>query len=177
MDGTTKLVISHRVGKRELLLAKGLMVDVRQRVTGHPLIVTDGLVFYFDAVQQYFGRFGCDFAQLVKVVKEGGARIHEGYTTPKLVTCKPYPLFGNPDRVKISTSYIERQNWTIRTFMRRLTRLSNGFSRKLENLKAATALHFAHYNFCRVHTSLRVTPAMEANVTDHVWGVEALLPN
>ncbi len=101
-------MIAHRAGKRELLLAKGPMVDVRQPVTGHPMIVTDGLWFYFDAVQKYFGRFGCDFAQLVKVVKKGGVRIREGYTTPKLVRCKPYPLFGKPDPAKISTSYIER---------------------------------------------------------------------
>ncbi len=139
------------------------------------MIVTDGLVWYFDAVQKHFGRFGCDFAQLVKVVREGGKPIREGYATPKLVTCKPYPLFGNPDPAKISTSYIERQNWTIRTSMRRLTRLSNGFSRKRENLKAATALHFAHYNFCRIHKTLRVTPAMAAGLVDSLWEVSDLL--
>lgn len=177
MDADTKLVISHLIGKRELQMAFGLIVDLKDRIVGRPTIITDGLVHYFDAVHYTFGRFDVDFAQLVKVVKEGKPkRVREGYEPAKMVSIKKYPLFGEVETKKISTSYIERQNATIRQSMRRLTRLTYGFSKKLENLKAASALHFAHYNFCRVHKSLSTTPAMAANLTNTIWEISDLLP-
>jgi len=177
MDRDTKLVLAYQVGKRIPELALSIMEVVGERVTGKPTIITDGWAPYFDAVSAVFGRDGSHFGQLVKVVREGRQRIvREGYAPPKVVSCREYPIFGEPQRVGISTSRIERQNWTLRTNMRRLTRLANGFSRKLENLKAAVALHYANYNFCRIHRSLRVTPAMAAGVTHQCWKMQMLLP-
>lgn len=176
MDADTKLVISHLVGKRELNMALGLIVDLKERVDGRPTIITDGLVHYFDAIKWTYGGNNVDFAQLVKTVQERPRKpVREGYVPARVVTCKPYPLFGDPDPAKISTSYIERQNLTVRMSVRRLTRLTNAFSKKLENLKAATALHFAHYNFCRIHKTLSVTPAMAAGIASEVWALESLL--
>lgn len=103
------------------------------------------------------------------MVKESGAGICEGYATPKLVTCRPYPLFGKADAEGISSSHIERQYLAIRVNMRRLTRLSNAFSKKLDNLEAAAALHLGHYNFCRTHGTLCLPLAMAAGVTDTPW--------
>src|SRR5260370_41346750 len=99
------------------------------------------------------------------------------YRPGEIVDVRTIPITGNPKPRLISTSYIERQNLTIRMQMRRFTRLTNAFSKKLDNLKAACALHFAYYNFCRVHKTLRVTPAMEAELTDHVWAIQELLQN
>lgn len=115
-----------------------------------------------------------DFAQLVKMygaVPPGPAR----YAPPKIVEAVPTVVHGNPDPAFVSTSYVERQNLTIRMACRRFTRLTNAFSKKLDNLKAALALHFAYYNFVRIHRSLRVTPAMAAGVTDRVWDLAELL--
>ena len=176
MDADTKLVISHQIGKRERPMAFGLIVDLKERIVGRPTIITDGLVHYRDAVFYTFGHLNVDFAQLVKVVREGKMKpFREGYQPAKVVTCTPHRIFGNPDPAKISTSYIERQNLTLRMSMRRLTRLTNAFSKKLDNLKAATALHFAWYNFGRMHKSLRMTPAMAAGIADHIWEIGELL--
>jgi len=177
MDRQTKLVLSYRVGKRVNELAYGLISDVQERVVGKPTIITDGWTAYFDATAQIFGRDGCNFAQLVKIVKDQKRKAaREGYAVASVVNCRKYPIFGDVDLKDISTSRIERQNWTLRTHMRRLTRLSNGFSRKLENLKAAVALHYCAYNFCKVHKSLRMTPAMAAKVSASIWDIGTLLP-
>jgi hypothetical protein len=116
-----------------------------------------------------------DFAQLVKVYKQpqggGGGR---RYSPAEVIKAIPTPMCGRPDPERISTSHIERQNLTMR-MMRRLTRLTNAFSKKWENLKAALALHFAYYNFCRIHKTLRCTPAMVAGITGHIWTIEDLL--
>ena len=115
-----------------------------------------------------------DFAQLIKVYgagTEGEAR----YSPAEVASTEVVPVFGNPDPERICTSIVERQNLTIRMSMRRLTRLTNAFSKKWDNLWAAYCLHFAYYNFCRIHKSLRVTPAMEAGITDHVWEIRELL--
>ncbi len=177
MDRETKLVIAHQVGKCFPELALGIIEVIRERVTGKPTILTDGWDAYFDAVSAVFGRDGVHFGQLVKVVREGKRRVvREGYAPGKVVSCKKYPIYGDPQRAGISTSLIERQNWTLRTHMRRLTRMSNGFSRKLENLKAAVALHYCAYNFCKIHRALRVTPAMAAGVSDSMWGINDLIP-
>ena len=116
----------------------------------------------------------CDFAQLIKVYaapREGEQR----YFPPDVVEALPKPIMGDPDRAKICTSYVERQNLKILMQMRRLTCLTNAFSKKWENLWAAHCLHFAYYNFCRIHRTLRVTPAMDAGITDHVWGLADLI--
>jgi hypothetical protein len=111
---------------------------------------------------------------LVKL-HSGDEETRERYSPGEVIETIPVPIQGDPNLDQISTSYAERQNLTMRMCMRRLTRLTNGFSKKWDNLKAALALNFAYYNFCRVHQSLRVTPAMEAGITDHVWTVESVL--
>jgi hypothetical protein len=116
----------------------------------------------------------CDFAQLIKVYKQprdGEAR----YSPTELAEAVPVPISGNPDRKRICTSHVERQNLTMRMHIRRLTRLTNAFSKKLDNHRAAIALHFAYFNWCKIHGSLRVTPAMEAGIADHVWEISELL--
>ena len=113
-----------------------------------------------------------DFAQLIKVVSEVRKPAREGYIPATVVRCAKMTVTGRPDPRLISTSLIERQNLSVRMSMRRLTRLTNAFSKKLDNLKAAAALHFAHYNLCRIHSSLRVTPAMAAGVTNRLWEIE-----
>ncbi len=139
------------------------MRDLQYRVTGRINLTTDGFTPYITAVEKSFGS-NVDFGQLVKVYRGvGGGR----YSPPEFVSATATQITGNSKR--ISTSYIERQNLTIRMQMRRFTRLTNAFSKKLASMKAAVALHFAHYNFMRVHRTLRVTPAMQAGLTDHVW--------
>jgi hypothetical protein len=115
-----------------------------------------------------------DYGQVVKTYEAdpiGPGR----YSPPHVISAERKTISGHPDTSKISTSYVERQNLTMRMHMRRLTRLTNAFSKKLENLKAAVALHFAHYNFIRIHSTLKVTPAMEAGITDHIWSFNELL--
>ena len=175
MEAETKLIPSWRVGKRAPELAYGLMVDLADRMNGgRPTIITDGFVPYLDAVDSAFG-VDVDFAQLVKVVSEVRKPAREGYIPATVVRCDKMTVTGRPDPRQISTSLIERQNMTVRMSMRRLTRLTNAFSKKLDNLKAAVALHFAHYNFCRVHGTLRVTPTMAAGVSDRIWDIGELL--
>jgi hypothetical protein len=115
-----------------------------------------------------------DFAQLVKLYAANPEN-ETRYSPAECIGCKKTPVFGNPDPSKISTSHVERQNLTMRMQMRRLTRLTNAFSKKWEKLYAMLALYFAWYNFVRVHQTLRVTPAMEAGVTDHIWTIEEML--
>lgn len=134
---------------------------------------SDGYPAYVDAVEWAFGA-NVDYAQLIKMYA-GNEAGRERYSPSKCVGAVPTVITGNPDRKQICTSHVERQNLTMRTFLRRLTRLTMGFSKKLENLKHAIALHFAYYNFCRIHRSLRVTPAMEAGITDHVWTLDELI--
>ena len=115
-----------------------------------------------------------DFSQLIKIY--GSSPESEvRYSPAECIGTEINKVQGNPDSEHISTSYVERQNLTMRMNMRRFTRLTNAFSKKVENLACAVALHFMHYNFCRVHQTLRVTPAMEAKVTDHVWGIEEII--
>lgn len=176
MDRDTKLIITYRVGKRFPELAYGVISDLKERVVGRPTIVTDGWGAYFEAVANVYGKYGCNFGQLVKSVTQHRRKfVREGYHVAKVVSARKYPIFGNPHASDISTSIVERQNWTLRTHMRRMTRMSNGFSRKLDNLKAAVALHYCTYNFCRIHKTTRVTPAMAAGLADHIWEINDLL--
>ena len=138
-------------------------------------LTTDGLQAYLGAVQKVFGE-DIDFAQLVKSYKSDiTGKAERRYSPGDFVSATKVPVSGNPVMETVSTSYIERQNLTMRMSMRRLTRLTNGFSKKWTNLEKALALHFAYYNFCRVHQTLRVTPAMEAGITDHIWSIEELV--
>jgi IS1 family transposase len=177
MDADTKLVISHLVGKRDATSAYYFIRDMKDRIIGRPQVTTDGFRAYLPAMEDVFGA-DVDYAQLVKLYGQpkaaSGSR--DWYAPVQVTAAIPMRVNGNPDPRYISTSLIERQNLTMRMQMRRFTRLTNAYSKKLENLKAAVALHFAHYNFVRIHQTLRVTPAMAAGITDHVWELEELLP-
>ncbi len=176
LDADTKLVISHLVGKRDGASTFYLISDLRNRVVGRPQITTDGFKPYIGAIEDCFGA-DVDYAQLVKLYGHPEARSEsrDWYTPVRVMAAIPMRVAGNPNVQHISTSYVERQNLTIRMQLRRFTRLTNAFSKKLENLKAAIALHFAYYNFCRVHQTLRVTPAMEAGISSEIWSLEQLL--
>ncbi len=175
MDADTKLIPSYRIGKRIQEVANGLMVDLAERINGRPRIITDGFIPYIEAVETAFGA-GADFAQLVKVVSEIRRPVREGYTPATVVRCTKTQISGNMDKRLISTSLIERQNLGVRMSMRRLGRLTNAFSKKLENLKAAAAVHFCWYNLGKVHGTLRCTPAMAAGLVSSIWEIENILP-
>ncbi len=178
MERNTKLVITHYLGKRTAPSTEHFIAKLACATSNQPYQLTsDGFKAYVKAVKTYLpGRV--DFAQLVKVYsspREGEQR----YSPGEVVEAVPVKIMGNPDKRRICTSHIERQNLTIRMGMRLMTRLTNAFSKKWENLDAAYNLWFAFYNSCRVHKTLHVTPAMEAGLADHVWSIEemvALLP-
>jgi len=173
LDADSKLIPSFLVGKRSIQNAYAFIQDLSERLDNCVQISSDSLKAYTDAIEQAFG-MEVDYGQIVKSYEAepvGAGR----YSPPHVVSATRTVIAGNPDVRKISTSYVERSNLTMRMQMRRLTRLTNAFSKKLENLKAAVALHFAHYNYVRVHSSLRVTPAMAAGITDHIWSVEDLI--
>jgi len=176
MDADTKLVISHLIGKRDAATAFYMISDLKERLAYRVQLTTDGFRPYLSAVEDNFGA-DIDYAMLVKVYgteqREAGALAW--YGPPRVVAAMPTPITGRPHPRYISTSYIERQNLTIRMQARRFTRLTNAFSKKLANLKAQVALHFAHYNFVRIHETLRVTPAMAAGITHRLWGLEDLI--
>jgi transposase-like protein/IS1 family transposase len=175
-DADTKLIASFCVGKRTMGSTKGFIADLHGRLANQIQLTTDGFPFYRNAVADTFG-LDVDFAQLVKLFGDFGQfDSPEGrYSPPRIAEVISKVRIGHPSVSDISTSFVERQNLTMRMQLRRLTRLTNAFSKKLANLKAAVALHFAYYNFCRVHSSLRVTPAMEAGLTDHIWSIAELL--
>jgi len=145
---------------------------LQERLVGRVQLTTDGFGPYRNAVEDAFGA-AIDFAQLVKLYSASGAP-DTRYSPGEFVNSMPIPVTGNPKPSLISTSHIERQNLTIRMQLRRFTRLTNAFSKKLSHLKAALALHFAHYNFCRIHQTLRVTPAMAAGIADHIFSIEEI---
>ena len=173
IDADTKLIASWFIGQRDPISAWWFMRDLTSRLATRVQLTTDGLTAYRTAVQEAF-EGEIDFAQLVKVYgqpREGAVR----YSPAQFITAQREVIRGNPDPRHISTSYVERQNLTMRMSMRRFTRLTNGFSKKVENHAHAVALHFVHYNFCRVHKTLRVTPAMQAGLADRVWSLEELV--
>lgn len=180
MDPETKLVVSFQVGKRTARTTYALAEDLYRRMAyaHRTQVTTDGFTFYKDAIPDSFGT-DADFAQLIKLFGDYGQfdSPDARYSPPRIVEVISKIRTGNPDSDHICTSHVERQNLTIRMALRRFTRLTNAFSKKLAHLKAAVALHFAYYNFCRVHASLRVTPAMEAGITDRIWSIEELLQN
>ena len=170
IDADTKLVVSWFVANRSAEAASEFMTDIASRLSNRVQLTTDGHHAYLDAVTDAFGS-QIDFAQLVKVYgssSDSNSPTERKYSPSKLKSINKIPISGNPDEAHVSTSYIERQNLTMRMSMRRFTRLTNAFSKKLENHCHAIALHFVYYNFCKVHTTLRVTPAMEAKLTKRV---------
>jgi IS1 family transposase len=175
MDSETKLIPSFRVGKRNAANTWYFVQDLQARLANRIQLTSDGFRPYKDAVDDAFG-MDVDYAMLVKVYSDSG-QADTRYSPGEIVDVRTIPITGNPKPRLISTSHIERQNLTIRMQLRRFTRLTNAFSKKLENLKAALSLHFAWYNFCRVHTTLRVTPAMASGITDSIWDAASLLSN
>jgi IS1 family transposase/transposase-like protein len=173
VERNTKLVLTWHLGRRTARDTVAFTEKLNEATAGEFQITTDGFAAYRDAVGYSLG-IRVDFAQLIKVyaaAPEGERR----YSPAEVVSTEVVPVSGSPDPNKICTSHVERQNLSIRMGMRRMTRLTNAFSKKWENLKAAYALWFAFYNFCRVHQTLRVTPAMEAGITDHIWNIPELL--
>lgn len=177
IEAKTKLVVCFHLGRRNLESAITFTKKLQRASDGRFQLTTDGMSAYVEAVEQTFGT-DIDFAQLIKSYKSDEAKTFDRrYSPGDFVTAQKVAIMGDPERKYISTSYVERQNLTMRMSMRRLTRLTNGFSKKWENLNKALALHFAYYNFCRIHKSLRVTPAMEAGITKKIWNLEDLLPS
>jgi len=171
----TKLVPSWHVGTRDSESAHTFCEDLASRLIGRVQLTSDGHAAYLDAVHDAFG-FHVDFAQLVKMYGPSTEPAAERrYTPAECVGCRKKRVMGDPDMRAVSTSFAERANLTMRMSMRRFTRLTNAFSKKLENHVAAISLHFMHYNFCRVHQTLRCTPAMRAKVADHIWSIEEIV--
>jgi len=166
LDADSKLVPTFKIGKRDYFTAKSFLNDLSGRLDNRVQLSSDSLKAYVEAVENSFGA-NVDYAQVVKTYEaepSGAGR----YSPPHVIGAARLIISGFPDLKNVSTSYVERQNLTMRMQIRRLTRLTNAFSKKLENLKAAVALHFAHYNFIRIHQSLRITPAMAAGVTNRL---------
>lgn len=168
----SKLILSWHLGRRSSADTNVFIDKLDKATQGRFQVTTDGFGPYRDAIGYTLGH-RTDFAQLVKIY--GEMQDEHRYSPAKVLGARPEVAHGRPDRDRICTSHVERQNLTLRMQIRILTRLTNGFSKKWENLKAAYALHFAYYNFCRIHSSIRCTPAMEAGITKSVWTLHNLL--
>lgn len=176
LDSDSKLVISYMVGGRDSEYAMAFMDDLRGRLANRVQLTTDGHKPYLEAVEGAFGG-DIDYAMLIKHYGEpSGQKTHERKYSPADCTgTRKVRVEGNPVKADVSTSHVERQNLTMRMHMRRFTRLTNAFSKKVENHAYAVALHFMYYNFARVHQTLRVSPAMAAGITDRLWAVEDIV--
>ena len=173
IDADTKLICSWLIGKRDPECASAFIQDLAERLANRVQLTTDGLKLYLTAIDGAFGH-DIDYAQLIKVY--GLDPQAEKRYSPAICThCESRKVIGDPDSKHINTSYIERQNLTMRMSMRRFTRLTNAFSKKLENHIATVAIHTMYYNFVRIHQTLRVTPAMAAGVTTRLWSIEDLV--
>jgi IS1 family transposase len=178
IDADTKLMPAFLVGTRDAGCATEFMQDIASRLVNRVQLTTDGHKMYLSAVEDAFSG-SIDFAQLIKVYGPTSEGDHRRYSPAECLGTQKHAVTGCPDEKHVSTSYVERANLTIRMSVRRFTRLTNAFSKKIENHVAALSLFHAHYNLCRIHKSLRVTPAMAAGITTRVWSVEdlvALLP-
>ena len=174
IDADTKLVASWLVGKRDAEYAYGFIQDLSERLANRVQLSTDGYHAYVHAVEDAFGR-DIDYAMLVKLYGAAGAKGDDRRYSPAECTgIMKRKIIGVPDEKHVSTSFVERQNLTMRMAMRRFTRLTNAFSKKIENHAHAVALHYMYYNFGRIHKTLRVTPAMQAGLNDHVWSLEEI---
>lgn len=174
MDADTKLVCYWMVGSRNWLVAREFIRGLSWRLANRIQLTTDGHTAYLRAVENVFAD-QIDYAMLIKIYGGSSREEEARYSPAECVGCEKKVISGDPDPKHVSTSYVERQNLTMRMQMRRFTRLTNAFSKKLENHVAAIALHYMHYNFCRVHQTLRITPAMAAGVSDHVWSIDELI--
>lgn len=173
IDADTKLAISWLVGRRDNEYAEAFIGDLASRLANRIQLTTDGWGPYLTAVEKVFGG-AIDYAMLVKIYEGEGQQDRRRYSPAGFVKAEKRRINGSPDVKEVSTSYVERQNLTMRMSMRRFTRLTNGFSKKIENLSHAVALHFMYYNFGHIHKTLRVTPAMQAGISDHVWSLEEI---
>lgn len=169
----TKLVLAWHLGRRTAAHTAQFIDKLDVATAGHFQLTTDGFPGYADAISYALGT-RTDYSQLIKVYKNP-VQDENRYSPADVIRAIPTPFWGETFPEDICTSHVERQNLTMRMMMRRLTRLTNAFSKKWENLRAALALHFAYYNFCRIHSSIRCTPAMEAGITTHVWELRELL--
>lgn len=173
LDPDSKLIPSYRVGKRDMKNTSAFINDLSKRLNNRIQLSSDALKSYINAIEDSFGA-DIDYGQLVKIYESdpiGPGR----YSPPHVIDSKKTIITGNPDQTYISTSLVERQNLTIRMGMRRFTRLTNAFSKKIENLRAAVSLHFAYYNFARIHSTIKVTPAMEAGIENSIWTISELV--
>ena len=173
IERTTKLVLSWHLGKRTGRDTMAFTEKLNEATAGRFQITTDGFAPYFDSIHTCLGT-RVDYAQLIKVYEASSDEEHR-HSPPRVVDATVKPMWGNPDPERICTSHIERSNLTMRMQIRRLTRLTNAWSRKWENLKAALAVYFTWYNFCHYHRSIRSSPAMEAGITDHIWTISELI--
>jgi IS1 family transposase len=176
IDPDSKLVASWLVGRRTIEYATMFMNDLASRLSHRVQLTTDGHKAYLEAVDEAFAG-GIDYAMLQKLYSgqgQGKANEERRYSPGHCIGALKGTVSGRPDEAHVSTSHVERQNLTMRMHMRRFTRLTNGFSKKVENHAHAVALHYMFYNFAKIHKTLRVTPAMQAGLTDHVWSLEEI---
>ena len=173
LDADSKLIVSYLCGGRDAAWANSFMKDVASRLTTRVQITTDGHRAYAEAVEGAFG-MDVDYAMLIKLYGSPAAP-ETRYSPGVCIGTETVYVSGTPDPKHVSTSYVERQNLTMRMSMRRFTRLTNAFSKKVENHEHMLAIYFLYYNFCRVHQTLRVTPAMEVGISNHVWTVEEIV--
>jgi IS1 family transposase len=174
IDADSKLIVSYLVGGRDGEYALALMDDLRSRLANRVQLTTDGHRAYLEAVEGAFGG-DVDFAQLVKIYGAAPDAFKGRYSPANYVGARKTSVEGDPDMKHVSTSYVERSNLTMRMHMRRFTRLTNGFSKKVENHAYAVALHMMYYNFVRVHKTLRMSPAMAAGVTERLWDISDIV--
>lgn len=174
IDADTKLVPCWNVGRRDAVSGEVFIKDLASRLANRVQLSTDGFKVYLTAVEEAFGA-DIDYGMIVKVYGVTQDEQTRRYSPAECIGCEKEVISGTPDPNLISTSYIERQNLTMRMSMRRFTRLTNGFSKKIENHMHAIALHYMHYNFVRIHKSLRCTPAMAAGVTKTLWSIENIV--
>jgi IS1 family transposase len=173
IERNTKLILAWHLGERGMVDTEAFTEKLHEATSGHFQLTTDGFRPYENAVSYSLGT-RVDYAQLIKVYgtdPEGERK----YSPPEVIDTLTKIQIGDPDPSRICTSIVERSNLSIRTSVRRLTRLTNAFSKKWEHLRAMLALYFAYYNFCRIHSSIRCTPAMESGITQHVWELRDLV--
>ncbi len=175
IDPKSKAVPCFKVGQRDSDTANQFVLDLSSRLVNRVQISSDSMKSYAEAIELGFGD-NVDYGQIVKTyISEKPLPVSSRYSPPPIISVKKYPLVGYPETENISTSIIERQNLTLRMHCRRLTRLTNAFSKKLDNFKAAIALHFAYYNLVKVHRTIRMSPAMAIRATDRLWSISELV--
>lgn len=174
IERNSKLILAWHIGDRDTVNTEAFTEKLNYATSGHFQITTDGLATYPEAISYSLGT-RVDYAQLIKVYGKNDVEGERKYSPPEVVDTTSKPIIGNPDPRRMCTSIVERSNLSIRMSVRRLTRLTNAFSKKWENLYAMMSLYFAYYNFCRIHSSIRCTPAMEAGITKSIWTLRELL--